>query len=310
MKKITLLFIAFFALSLSINSQTISFEASEGYVLGDINEQNNWEVTQDSDGDFIQNQVITDEASSDGTYSLKIAQETDYPGFTDALIGAFYNYDSPLSTDQSTFSADIYISSEQGMSGLSFLFGLLSPDMRYRTYVNFSYEGSMDALVQSADPGRIEKVDLGRTWEPNTWYNIKMELNGPEVKYYFDGELIHEAELASTGSIAQVNFTHDNYEGFVYIDNFKTNEDELSIADFDSKNITHFLNQDSKMLTLKSHDEAFSNVSIFNALGQSIMDKKLSHKTENIDMSSFSNGLYIVRMTIGNSIKTVKVLKR
>lgn len=311
MKKITLLFIASISLALSVNSQTISFEASEGYVLGSINGQNNWQVPQDSDGEYLQNQVITDEAASDGTYSLKIVYEPEFPGFTDPQIGGLYNYDTTLTTDQATFSADVYISSEQGMSGLSFLFGLVDmSEERYRTYVNFAYDGHMDALVQSPDPGRIERVGLGRQWEPNTWYNIKMELNGPEVKYYLDGELIHEAELASTGIIDQVRFVHDNYQGFVYIDNFKTNDEELSIVDFDSKTVTHFLDQNSQILTLTSTDEAFSNVSIFNALGQNILDNNLSKTTEEIDMSGFNNGLYIVRMNVGSSVKTVKILKR
>ncbi len=307
----TLLFTALISLSLSVNAQTISFEASEGYTLGNINGQNNWQVPQYSDGEYLQNQIITDEAASDGTFSLKIIQEPEFPGFTDPQIGGHYNYATPLTTDQATFSADVYISSEQGMSGLSFLFGLVDmSEERYRTYVNFTYDGYIEALVKSVDAGRIERVDLGSPWEPNTWYNIKIETNDSEVKYYLNGEMIHEAVLPSTGIIDQVRFVHDNYEGFVYIDNFITNDEALFVADYDSKIITHFLDKNSQILTLTSTDSAFSNVSIFNALGQSILDKKLSNTVENIDMSNFSNGLYIVRITAGNAIKTVKVLKQ
>lgn len=311
MKKITLSFIALLSLSLSVNSQTISFEASEGYTLGDINGQKNWEVIQDADGDFIQNQVITDELASDGSYSLKLAQEPDYEGFFDPIIGGFYNYETALHTDEASFSTDVYISSEQGFSGLSFLFGLIdASEERYRTYVNFAYDGYMDALVQSDEPGRIERVDLGVTWEPNTWYNIKIETNGVSVRFYLDGDMIHEGELASTGVIDQVRFVHDNYEGTVYVDNFKTNEEELAIENFDLSSVNHFYDPNSKILTLNSQDESFTSVSIYNVLGQSVLNKKLNDRIEIINMSSFNDGLYIVKMTIGNTTKTIKILKR
>lgn len=64
------------------SQQTISFETSEGYALGDLNGQNGWTVTESSDG-FITNQVITDEKSKDGNYSFKmhIWMEPAHSGF-------------------------------------------------------------------------------------------------------------------------------------------------------------------------------------------------------------------------------------
>lgn len=266
-------------------------------------------MPQDIDGTFVQNQVITDEAAKEGVNSLKIAYEPEYDGATDAYMGAFYNYETLLSTDETTFSADIYMDSEIGMSGLSFLFGLVDmTEESYRTYLSFSYDGSVVALVKSSQPGRIERVALPITWVPNTWYNLKIETSGAQVKYYVDDEMLLEAELASTGGIDQVRFVHDNYQGSVYIDNFKTDE-ELSVEGFDSENITHLYDRNTKLLTLHSPDAAFSKVSIFNTLGQSVLEKDLFHTVAYMDLSSFDNGLYIFKIQIGDIVKTIKILK-
>lgn len=311
MKKITLLLSSVLLTAMSLHAQTISFEASEGYELGDINGQNNWTVVQDEDGSFIQNQVIIDEMASEGTYSLKITQEPEYNGFTDPIIGGFYNYDTAVSSDDASFSADVYISSEQGMSGLSFLFGLVdSEEERYRTYVNFAYDGYMDALVQSPEAGMIQRVDLGATWEPDTWYNIKIETNGSEVTFYLNDEPIHIGELASTGDIDQVRFVHDNYEGSVYIDNFVTNSENLSISDIETQDFTHFYNTNNQTLNLKTQNALFSGAKVFNVLGQEIWSQDLNGQTETMDMSIHSDGLYLVNVSIGETSKVIKIIKQ
>lgn len=311
MKKTTFLFSAFILSVLGVNAQAISFEASEGYVLGNINGQNNWTVNVDADGDFMQNQVISDEVASVGDYSLKIVQEPEYPGNFDPIIGAYYNYEQALSTEEASFSADVYISSEQNFSGLSFLFGLVDKDQeRYRTYVNFAYDGAMQALVQSEVPGRIERIDLGTTWETNTWHNIKIETAGTVVTYYFDNEAIHIGELASTGIIDQVRFVHDNYEGAVYIDNFITNDEELSTDNFEVQKISHFYDRNLQILNLKSQDANFIAITAFNVLGQQVLNQRLAGQSETLNMSGLVDGVYLVKVNFDGGSKVIKVLKQ
>lgn len=70
MKKIT--FLLFFLSFIGFSQQTISFEENEGFSLGNLNNQNDWEVTEGSDG-VLTNQVISNEHASDGSYSFKNA---------------------------------------------------------------------------------------------------------------------------------------------------------------------------------------------------------------------------------------------
>lgn len=292
-------------------AQTISFESSEDYVLGNINGQSNWETTSDDQGGNIQNQVITDEAASDGEYSFKISKEPSFSGQPQPLVGGFYNYPTPISNTEASFSTDIYINSLQDSSALTFLMGLVhfdTGDGRYRTYLNFNHLGFIEVFVKGGPTGIM--VDYtGKTWQRDTWYNIKIETSGEMVKFFLDNEEIYEGTLVSGGPIDQVRFVHDNYDGFVYVDNFKTNDESLSVDNLVSAEISYFYNKSTKLLSLNSGDLPFSEAIIFNALGQKVINRDLSNREEAIDLSQLNDGIYIVKLNIGNQSKTVKVLK-
>ncbi|WP_179285916.1 hypothetical protein [Chryseobacterium sp. VAUSW3] len=54
MKNLYFLAAAFFCSSISAQNQ-ISFETSEGYQLGSLNGQNSWQITDDGEGNFVEN---------------------------------------------------------------------------------------------------------------------------------------------------------------------------------------------------------------------------------------------------------------
>ena len=58
-----------------------------------------------------------------------------------------------------------------------------------------------------------------------------------------------------------------------------------------------------------SYTQDISSVSIFNLLGQEVLSKNLSSSEAQIDMSNLSHGTYLVKVMIGNEVKTIKVLK-
>ena len=252
MKKTTFFLAAAFAFSMATNAQVISFETSEGFTAGTINGQNQWSVTPFEDGTFVENQVITADAFSDGSQSLKIAKEPSVSGQVNAVIGGFYTYAEPISTENATFSADIYIN-EQGNSSLSLVFALVDlAANKFRTYINFAYGGVAEVLVKGSTPGMITVASTGFQWSPMTWYNVKIQTIGDTVQFSVDGVQIFEGELPSAGPVSQVRFIHDNYNGFAYIDNFRTNAEELSTNDFTITSLKHFYNQQNQTLSLNS----------------------------------------------------------
>lgn len=210
-----------------------------------------------------------------------------------------------------SFSADIYLT-ETSFSSMSLLFGLVHFDTpgegRYRTYFNLAYNGLSDVLVRGSTPGLIERLGTGFNWQINTWNTIKIVTNGSNVSFYANGTLLISNQLVTDGNVDQIRFTHDNYNGFAYIDNVKI-ESTLSTEDFNSSEITHFYDKNNDQLVLNSPNEAFSNISIYNLLGQSVITKTLNNTQESIDFSKLSKGVYLVEVSLGNATQTFKVLK-
>ncbi len=307
MKKITLLFLMLIAFTLSTAQETISFEAP-AYSLGDINTQNGWITTPINSGGFIVNQVISDELATDGTNSLKIVQETDFGGQSGAIIGAFYNYAAPVAQEGSTFSADINIT-QQDANSSNFVFGLVNPTAQsFITWIEFDFRGNIFVLVDDG-LGTVVRNDTGTAWNIDTWYNIKMEITGPIVAFFVDDTQVSSGTVIITDAVEQVRFSHDNFGGSAYIDNFKTNDENLSVKEFEQESITYFYDNNLKVLKLESLNVAFTDIQIYSILGQKAFSKKLSNTNETIDVSSLNTGVYLAKVNINGNFKTIKFAK-
>jgi hypothetical protein len=78
----------------------------------------------------------------------------------------------------------------------------------------------------------------------------------------------------------------------------------LSTEDFASTGFRSALNND--ILTLRANEE-ISNVAIYNMLGQEVY--RSASNTTSIDMSSYANGTYIVKVNVSGIEGSVKVVK-
>lgn len=83
----------------------------------------------------------------------------------------------------------------------------------------------------------------------------------------------------------------------------------LSNRDFDFTSLKAYPNPVKDVLNL-SYVENISQVSIFNLLGQQVLDKNLDATEAKIDMSNLPQGTYLVKVNVANQIKTLKVLKQ
>jgi len=308
MKKITLLFL-FVLTAYGLSAQeTISFESSEGYSLGDVNGQNGWETTGTGPGTFIENQVISDEQSSDGSFSLKIVQEVAFPGQSAPIVGGFYEYSTAVPYSNAVFSADMYIDTFNPNTS-DFIFGLVNiTNEVFISYIRFSFEGDIIVLVEDST-GTIILDDTMQDWTPLTWFNVRMELTNNNIEFFIDDVSIYSGTVASPNlDIEQVNFAHDNFEGFAYIDNFRTNDEPLSTFDFSTANFDYYVDNNN-YLNL-SANEQIDNVSLHNLLGQQVLSQKLSAQDEQINLSALSSGVYLAKVQIKGATKTFKIMKK
>ncbi|MGM5471260.1 choice-of-anchor J domain-containing protein [Flavobacteriaceae bacterium LMO-SS05] len=118
---------------------------------------------------------------------------------------------------------------------------------------------------------------------------------------------------ALAGNMAYIAFQHKNISGsqfIINIDDVTINTAALAVEDFNKENFKFFYNSNIETLTLKSSNKPLSSVEIYNLLGQKVVNKRLSNTTENINLSTLVDGIYIAQLEIDNTTKAIKFLKQ
>jgi Secretion system C-terminal sorting domain/Fibronectin type III domain len=83
----------------------------------------------------------------------------------------------------------------------------------------------------------------------------------------------------------------------------------LSSNSFDSNAFLAYPNPVKDVLNLEYNSE-ISNVRVINLLGQEVISRNINANSTQVDMSQLSAGAYIVNVTVGNAVKTIKVVKQ
>ncbi len=83
----------------------------------------------------------------------------------------------------------------------------------------------------------------------------------------------------------------------------------LSSEDFTSSSITHYPNPVQDILNI-SYTSDITSVTVYNMLGQQVLSAKPATSEAKVDMSALTDGPYIVNVTSGNAVKTIKVIKK
>jgi len=122
----------------------------------------------------------------------------------------------------------------------------------------------------------------------------------------------------SCGVQSSVTFTADGTSTYyIMVEGFgaATGSFELTIAcvlnadSFDNNNFMAYPNPVKDVLNL-TYTSEISAVQVVNMLGQEVISRNLNATTAQVDMSQLSAGAYIVNVTIGDTVKTIKVVKQ
>ena len=307
MKKITLLALCMCLSIYTYAQQTISFETSEGFALGDINAQNGWTVTGCGAGCFVVNQNISNEQATNGTLSLKTAVDPAFAGQTGGpIIGGFYDFAAPVPFADAIISYDVFIT-QQDANSSDFRFGIAGPDpadaLFFTLIVDFDFEGNIK-IVDAA--GMFENVS---TWAINTWYNVRAEVTGSNVVYFVDDVQVGTSVLLNDFDFTTFRFVHDNFGGDGFIDNIRINDEALSVSEFAFNAFTHSYDKNLKTLNLDSPLSTFNAIEIYDVLGKRIINKNLSGNEESINLSTLTDGVYLARVRTEAGTRTIKFVE-
>ena len=292
MKNLYFLAAALFCSTISAQSK-ISFETSEGYQLGSINGQNSWQITDDGESNFVENQVVSAEKFSAGIYSFKNGYTDAYGGQMFPIIGAQKSFDQPLDYNDTTISFDVLVTETDGSNFEMAAYGISADEEYYPVFdLAFDYSGTLH-VITSID---YDMEDTGISWQPNQWYKVTVKVSANEIKYFIDGTLIYTTPNFTQINLLGMNFLHDNYGGDAYIDNIKINETNMSVSNVKKGNLAVYPNPVKNSLNFNlPHGEAVSVIRIHNIAGQTVIDRKLS--TPAINLEPLKAGAYIITVT-------------
>lgn len=292
MKNLYFLAAVFFCSSISAQNQ-ISFETSEGYQLGSINGQNSWQITDDGEGNFVENQVVSAEKFSAGIYSFKNGYTDAYGAQMFPIIGAQKEFDQPVDFNESTISFDVLLTETDGSNFEMAAYGINADDEYVPVFdLAFDYFGTLH-VITSID---YDMEDTGISWQPNQWYKVTVKVSANEIKYFIDGTLIYTTPNFTQINLLGMNFLHDNYGGDAYIDNIKINETNMAVSSVKKGNIAVYPNPVKSSLNFNlPNGEAVSAIRIHNIAGQTVLDRKLSAAA--INLEHVKAGAYIITVT-------------
>lgn len=286
---------AFLSISISAQQQKISFETSEGYMLGTVVGQKEWTVKTDNvpNNNF---KVVTGKAT-DGNNSVEVISTGEYTENMTYLFKKIPEY------NRLSVSADVKL--EKLNSSEYYMLSLY-----YNNNGNYSWAGGFNFLFSGkfyADSD-VNFMDLG-TWIPDRWYNLRIEIdhvNEKNVKYYLDNQLVHTSTLGVKVVRANdLNFEFDNDGSGFIVDNIIIKDmDQLAVNDINKTQISIFPNPSSDFMNIKC-DEEIRSIKIYDIKGSIIK----SDNTSKVDISAFPKGNYVISIETKSGIETRKFIK-
>jgi len=157
------------------------------------------------------------------------------------------------------------------------------------------------------------------TYPEDTWFSIIMNVDislgigASTVQIAIDGT---EVIVAGTPfadfdgtyptSLGGLDLWSNGPDNEMYFDTFNYQDSFISLGtqSFEATGFRSALN--NNILSLRANEE-ISNVSIYNMLGQEVY--RSSSNTSEINMSSYANGTYIVKVNVAGTEGTVKIVK-
>jgi len=317
MKRTLLLASFILGAHLTVNAQsTISFEESEGYTLGTLSGQNGWIVTDtgNEDGSGVMNIIVSDELENHDTNTLKFASTTSE---SLAEIDAIKNITPGTNTFSITqkiyavgrdvdFGSDIILAATdvEGDSGL------------YTAAVTFTYEGNVQVLQgRTAGANGYYYFDetITTTYEPETWYEVKMTFNlsAGTVNYYLDNVLIAEKPLNTGVEVDAVSYNFDALTTSYFVDDITITAETAGIDKATAATFSVYPNPAITTINISNTDNALINsITVTDLNGRVVKTNEFTGVTNiQVNVSDLAAGVYMLNIASDKGVTNKKIVK-
>ncbi|KQT30931.1 hypothetical protein ASG22_19155 [Chryseobacterium sp. Leaf405] len=283
----------------SIHAQTskISFEASEGYSVGNLGGQQGWTAWG---GVPATNPRVANSNATDGVNSFTMASEGDVLDF----CGVEKNISSLVTGDDVEISFDYKF---DDIDGSDYEMAI------YNDGTNYYYTAVLRIDYQT---GRLEYRNAttfanGPILTPDQWYNLKIVIKKSDntLQYLVDGVSIYSGPLGTYKNAQIIDFVYDDFGSGFKVDNLRvTNLANLATNEVSRKEaVTISPNPAIDRLNIET-EEKINTILIFDAKGSLV--KTLSNPDKTITVSDLSTGNYLIKIKTDKSEFTKKFIKK
>ena len=313
MKKIYILALVLGAFSFSSYAQTELTDDFESYTLGPISAQSpHWRNWSGVDGGSDDANVVDDESLS-GLQSVLISGN----GLTDLILLV------PSAPISGVYTIEFNALIPAGKSGYFNMQAALTPEgtaweqalMGGNVY--FNCDGSTPGIGGVTGVIDCSVFDQSFTFPEDQWFKVDCiyDIDAQTWDMYIDNvQFIFDAPFAFGPQVfielAGLDFYSASTNNEMFIDDIELYNGikPLGVEDFSATNFSVYPNPVKDMLNIKS-SASVDNVTVYDILGKVVLQENPGTISPAINMSNLSSGSYLVQVTIGNSSKTVKVLK-
>lgn len=301
MKKIYLLAFAVFGMAVTANAQINDDLESypAGPLFGDY-----WGTWSGAAGAGEELEIVSTYAhsgsqsgliSDDGVQDvmLKLGNETD-----GEVTVAWWNYVPAGRTGYYNFQED-----ENTTTGI----------WAMNVYLNYNAENPGVAwLVDDQNPANVVAQFA---YPEGEWFRLThyIDLDTDMLSLFMNDVEVYNGPFFSAGNLGGVDFysapnVDDSNTNELYIDDVFFDYGFVGTEDFAVDTFAVYPNPVTDFLNIMTKT-AVDQVTVYDILGKVVLSTQPQVISPKIDMSAFSSGAYLVKVTIGNTSKTVKVIK-
>lgn len=308
-----ILTLAAFALSFTMGAQIIFQDDFESYTLGDMGLQNTdvWSAWSGSPDDGSNILVVDDIAQ--GTKAGYVG-----PGeVQDVLLllgnktaGVYY-----VSFDMYITAGSTAYFNVQGQTDTSGVYqgvgtGANGPGVFNSGNILFNQDG--------LDPGLAfdETANASANYPEDAWFEVVINFDVNALTYIVRVDGVDLTQTFNMGTnfagdavLGAIDFFSIDNDANFWIDNVVySNGQKLGLNDLSDDKFSVYPNPVQDVLKINTTNSV-DLVQVYDVTGALVLTTTPSSISPSIDMSTLSTGAYMVKVTIGDAVKTVKVLK-
>lgn len=181
-----------------------------------------------------------------------------------------------------------------------------------QVFVGATASGGVAGLISFTNGANIEAQI---PYPSDTWFTLShvIDLDNSTIAIYMNGSEeysgVYGGTLSPQTELGAIDFYSIDANNEMYIDNVLFSQgNTMGTEDFSAANFSVYPNPINDVLNIRSK-EAVSSITVYNLLGKTVLQAQPNTLSPSIDTGSLASGVYLVKVEIGGSSKTIKVIK-